>query len=82
MRVTLSDLQKRPNDIVKALDRNQPITLFYRGKAKGIIVPASNPHEKNPSIVSHRAFGMWRDRTEMKSVHNAVAKLRETRHTR
>jgi len=80
MKATFLDLRKRSKDIVKALDRNQPVTLFYRGKAKGMIVPASNPLQKTVSALDHRAFGMWRNRPEMKSVRSVVAKLRKTRH--
>jgi hypothetical protein len=79
MKATFLDLRKRSREIVKALDRNQSVTLFYRGKAKGVIVPASIPPEKTVSAMSHQAFGMWRDRTDMKSVRSVVAKLRKMR---
>jgi hypothetical protein len=80
MKASFVDLRKRSKEIVKALDRNQSVTLFYRGKAKGVIVPASSPLEKAVSVLGHRAFGMWRDRANLKSVPTAVAKLRKTRH--
>ena len=80
MKATFLDLRKRSREIVKALDRNQSVILFYRGKAKGVIVPTSSPPEKAVSAMNHRAFGMWRDRTDMKSVRNVVAKLRKMRH--
>jgi hypothetical protein len=80
MKATVLDLRKRSKDIVKALDRNQSVTLFYRGKAKGVIVPTSSPPEKTVSAGSHRAFRMWRNRVEMKSVCGVVAKLRKARH--
>jgi hypothetical protein len=80
MKATFLDLRKRSREIVKALDRNQSVTLFYRGKAKGVIVPASIPPEKAVSAMRHRAFGMWRDRTDMKSVRGVVARLRKMRH--
>jgi hypothetical protein len=80
MKATFLDLRKRSKDIVKALDQNQSVTLFYRGKAKGVIVPASSSSKKAASIASHRAFGMWRDRAEMKDVRGVVAKLRKARH--
>jgi hypothetical protein len=80
MKATFLDLRKRSKDIVNALDRNQSVTLFYRGKAKGVIVPASRPPHKAASVAGHRAFGMWRDRAEMKSVRRIVAELRKARH--
>jgi hypothetical protein len=80
MKATFLDLRKRSKEIVKALDRNQPVTLFYRGKAKGVIVPTSSAAEKAVSASTHRAFGMWRERADMKSVLSVMAKLRKTRH--
>jgi hypothetical protein len=80
MKATFLDLRKRSKEIVKALDRNQSVTLFYRGKAKGVIVPASSPPEKAVSVLEHRAFGMWRKRADMTSVEAFVAELRKTRH--
>ena len=80
MKATFLDLRKRSKEIVKALDRNQPVTLFYRGKAKGVIVPASGSTEKSISASHHKAFGMWRERTDMKNVRGFVAKLRKPRH--
>ena len=80
MKATFVDLRKRSKEIVKALDRNQSVTLYYRGKTKGVIVPASSPPDKAVAVISHRSFGMWRDRTDLKSVTAAVAKLRKPRH--
>jgi len=80
MKATFLDLRKRSKEIVKALDRNQTVTLFYRGKPKGVIVPTSSPPEKAVSVLGHRAFGMWRERTDIKSVQSIVAKLRKARH--
>jgi len=80
MKATFLDLRKRSKDIVRALDQNQSVTLYYRGKAKGVIIPASKL--KGPSVParSHRAFGMWKDRADMKDVRAAIARMRKTRH--
>ena len=80
MKASFVDLRKRSKEIVRALDRNQSVTLFYRGKAKGVIVPAASPPDKAVSVLDHRAFGMWRDRAELKSVPVIVAELRKARH--
>ena len=80
MKATFLDLRKRSKEIVKALDRSEPVTLFYRGKAKGVIVPASLPRAKSVSVSKHRAFGMWRNRSDVKSPQAFVAKLRNVRH--
>jgi len=80
MKATFLDLRKRSKEIARALDRNQSITLFYRGKAKGVIVPISPPAGKIVSARSHRAFGMWKDRVDLKNVRAAISALRKTRH--
>ncbi|MDH7512082.1 MAG: hypothetical protein QHH14_03930 [Clostridiales bacterium] len=80
MKATFLDLRKKSRDIVRALDQNQSVTLFYRGKEKGVIVPVSKPSEKRIPVIRHRAFGMWRDRADMRDVRRAVARLRKARH--
>ena len=80
MKATFLDLRKRSKDIARALARNQSVTLFYRGKAKGVIVPISPPAGKIAAARSHRAFGMWKDRTDLKNVRAAISALRRTRH--
>ena len=80
MKATFLDLRKRSKDIVRALDRNQSVTLYYRGKAKGVILPASRPKAGMIPIRDHRAFGMWKDRPEKGDVRAVVASLRKPRH--
>jgi len=80
VKATFLDLRKRSRDIVRALDQNQSVTLFYRGRPKGVIVPVSKPSEKRIPIMSHRAFGMWRDRIDMRNVRRAVERLRKASH--
>ncbi|VAX10180.1 hypothetical protein MNBD_GAMMA26-1484 [hydrothermal vent metagenome] len=40
MRASIVDLRYKTNDILKALDRNESVTVLYHGKVKGIIKPA------------------------------------------
>jgi len=80
MKATFLDLRKRSKEIARALDRNQSVTLFYRGKAKGMIIPLSPPKGKIVPARSHRAFGMWRDRIDLRNVRAAISALRKTRH--
>ena len=37
MKATIVDLRYKMNDVLKALDRNEPVVL-YRGKVKGTLV--------------------------------------------
>ncbi len=80
MKATFLDLRKKSKEIVRALDRNQPVTLSYRGKVKGVIVPASQPREGAPSVRTHPAFGMWKDRADLKDVRSVIDRLRRARH--
>lgn len=39
MRASVVDLRYRMKDVLRALDRNEEVTVTYRGKVKGVIVP-------------------------------------------
>ncbi len=56
MKATIVDLRYKMNDILKALDRNEVVTVLYHGKTKAIIVPAQSPVLKK--IQDHPFFGM------------------------
>lgn len=40
MKASIVDLRYKTTDIIKALDRNESVTVLYHGKVKGIIKPA------------------------------------------
>ncbi|KAA3663051.1 MAG: type II toxin-antitoxin system Phd/YefM family antitoxin [Calditrichaeota bacterium] len=56
MKASVVDLRYKMNDVLKALDRNEEVTVLYHGKVKGVIVPA----KKNilQKITDHPFFGM------------------------
>ncbi|MBW2370635.1 MAG: type II toxin-antitoxin system Phd/YefM family antitoxin, partial [Deltaproteobacteria bacterium] len=56
MKATIVDLRYKMNDVLKALDRNEKVTVLYRGKIKGVLVPAS--HRKRMAMIDHPFFGM------------------------
>ena len=56
MKATIVDLRYKMNDVLKALDRKEPVTVLYRGKVKGIIVPPETKVHKK--ITEHPFFGM------------------------
>jgi prevent-host-death family protein len=80
MKATFLDLRRKSKEIVRALDQNQPVTLVYRGKPKGIIMPASRSGLPFISIREHPAFGMWRGRRQVADVPTFVSRLRKNRH--
>ena len=39
MKASVVDLRYKMNDILKALDRNETVSVLYHGKMKGVIIP-------------------------------------------
>jgi len=56
MKASVVDLRYKMKDVLKALDRNEIVTVFYRGRVKGTLLPAKN--EKFRQIKDHPFFGM------------------------
>ena len=59
MKASIVDLRYKMNDILKALERNEKITILYHGKVKGIISPSDII--KNIKVKDHPFFGMLKD---------------------
>ena len=57
MKATVVDLRYKMNDVLKALDRNEKVTVFYRGKMKGVLIP-SVEQKKDAKMSDHPFFGM------------------------
>jgi hypothetical protein len=77
MKATVVDLRYKMNDVLKALDRNEKVTVLYHGKIKGIIIPAER--ESHKKITDHPFFGMS-SQNNKKSVLEELNDLRETRY--
>ena len=56
MKATVVDLRYKMNDILKALARNEKVTVLYRGKVKGVLVPAAQKMDMR--MTDHPFFGM------------------------
>ena len=78
MKATVVDLRYKMNDVLKALDRNEKVTVSYRGKVKGILIP-SEKQKKNIKISEHPFFGMSSSSTD-KSVLDELDTLRKGRY--
>ena len=76
MKASIVDLRYKTSDILKALDRNESVTVLYHGKVKGVISPA-RPKAKT-RVNEHAFFGMHqgREETVLEELHN----LRKSRH--
>jgi hypothetical protein len=77
MKATVVDLRYKMNDVLKALDRNEKVTISYRGKVKGVLVPTG---EKNQlKIKEHPFFGMLSEDLSQ-SVSDVIKELRRPRY--
>ncbi len=77
MKATVVDLRYKMNDVLKALDRNEKVTVLYRGKVKGILIPSGQ--KKNIKITDHPFFGMSSRDTD-KPVLDVLNDLRKSRY--
>ncbi len=73
MKATVVDLRYKMNDVLKALDRNEKVTVLYRGKVKGVLIPSDE--KKDMKITDHPFFGMSAQGSK-ESVLDEVADLR------
>jgi hypothetical protein len=64
------------NDVLKALDRNERVTVLYRGKVKGVLVPTGE--KKSLNVKEHPFFGM--SSQDSKSVSDIMKELRRPRY--
>jgi len=78
MNATFLDLRKNTKNILSAIERNESVTLTYRGRRKAMIVPCDDSNAR-PSIKDCAAFGMWNDREDMENVEGYVRNLRRGR---
>jgi antitoxin (DNA-binding transcriptional repressor) of toxin-antitoxin stability system len=80
MKASMLDIRRRMKDVLSALERNEPVTITYRGKAKGVLYPVGAGKPESRAITDHPAFGMWRDRKDMEDVDAFVRAVRKSRH--
>lgn len=73
MKASVVDLRYKMNDVLKALDRNETVTLLYRGKVKGVLMPARL--QKDLKMTDHPFFGMY-SQTDPKPVSEVMDGLR------
>lgn len=77
MRASVVDLRYKMNDVLKALERNEKVTVLYRGKVKGVIVPTGQNCTRK--MKDHPFFGMSKNDTA-KSVPELMDELRKSRY--
>lgn len=60
MEASIVDLRYKMKEVLKALDRRESVTILYRGKRKGVLVPDSED-AAGKSVTEHPFFGMTDD---------------------
>ena len=78
MKATTLDLRYKMKDILRAIDRGETVTVLYRGKEKARLVPIETKPENELKPSDHPAFGMWKDREDMKDPVAYIRKMRDT----
>ena len=77
MKATVMDLSCRTQDVLRALEAREEIVITHCGVEKGKIVPLTQDHSAQTSILGLAAVGMWSDDRE--PVEEMVARLRKPR---
>ncbi len=79
MEASVVDLRRRMREILAALDRNETVTITYRGKPKATLTPIARKKLTVEEMRRHPAVGLWKDREDMKDPVAWVRKLRRSR---
>jgi len=75
MQATIVDLRYHMNQVLKALARNETVSVLYRGKLKGVISPATTT--SSVKVAEHAFFGCRKD---TQPVADVMEQLRGGRH--
>jgi len=75
MEASVVDLRYRMNEVLKALERNEDVSIFCRGKLRGTLKAQSTPSPKK--VTEHPFFNML---AESDPVEKQMDHLRGGRH--
>lgn len=78
MKATILDLRRNPGKILEAIERNETVTLSRRGEEIAYIVPKTKV-KGEISLKDSPAFGIWKDRQDMRDPVAYVRRVREGR---
>ena len=81
MNVSTVDLRYRTKEILRAVERGESVTVLQRGKEKARIVPPASKRNA-AKLRTPEAFGLWKDRDDLRDVSAYVRKLRRPRDLR
>lgn len=75
MKASVVDLRYKMNQVIKALEKREKVTILYRGKIKGVILPAGGT--KSNKVEEHPFFNMAQK--DEKLVSEQMQELRGSR---
>lgn len=76
MKASIVDLRYKTKDILKALERNESVTVLYHGKVRGVISPAKELTTRK--VKDHPFFAM--NSGSENTVLEELESLRKPRH--
>ena len=79
MKATFVELRTKSSEIIQALERNESVTILYRGQPKAVMQPIAETAEAPGRAQDHAAFGVWKDRDDFRDVAAEVRALRKGR---
>ena len=80
MKASFLDLRKKTAEIIRALERNERVTVFYRGRARAVMEPLPQQEcGSNASAIDHASFGVWRDRADLDDMAATLREMRKGR---
>ncbi len=79
MEASVTDLRRKTPKVLAAVYRGETVILTYRGKPRARIVPAGEKPRPRMRVTDHPAFGMWKDREDMKDPSAWVREQRRPR---
>jgi hypothetical protein len=70
-------------DVLRAIDRGETVTVFYRGKERAKLMPSppapGASRKDTPKTEDQPLFGLWSDRDDLTDPAAYVRNLREPR---
>lgn len=79
MQATIVDLRYKMKEVLKALERKEPVKIVYHGKEKGIIIPSRN--KVYQKVSEHPFFGTAKTAAGSPSVETVIGMLRSGRYS-
>ena len=76
MKASIVDLRYKTKEVLKALERNESVTVLYHGKIKGVITPVNA--KSGATVEDHAFFGM--NRKPDGTVIEELERIRQSRH--